>query len=1170
MPQPRPSDPASGEITAGPAAAPDPDSDPARMLELLSRASAIARAGAWRIDLATRAVDWSDEMFAIFGVERGAAGFDASATFVAAVLPEDRAAFDAARDGALSEGIPRVTELRIARPDGSIRWVHAEGEPERDGDGRAVALVGFAQDITDRKLADAALRESEMRFRSALDATRDEICIVRAIRDRTGTVVDFEILWANRAWLAENSRDGAGIIGARIYEAVPEIVERRAIHLRVVESGVEEDVLARIGGRWRELHLSPYLDGFMAISRDVTERIAAEHARQASEELVATLVAVSPDAIIVHEAGAIVFANQAAATLAGAQTPDELVGRQMIDFVHPDDRPLIISRVGTMLTQGVAAPRTEERFLRLDGTTFDVETAAAPMFGGDRPRILVLAHDITERKRLDKAVQETAERLARAQRAAGVGLWDWDVASGQVDWSPELHTLFGLDPALAPVSFDTWNRLVHPDDLEESTAAMTNAVAARIPLSSEYRIVRPDGETRWIHVLGSTAYDDLGQAQKMAGICLDITERKQAEESLRDSNQFIRQVIDSAHEGIVVYGPDLRYQVFNPFMEALSGFRASDMLGKHPAEVLPFLVSVGVIDRLRLALTGVIPDPVEFPFDTNGRKGWTIDSSAPLRNEAGEVIGVIATVQDSTSRRQAEATLRESELLLRESQRAASVGSYRADFVAGRWQSSEVLDQLFGIDSGYVRDIPGWLDIIHPDDRSTMEGYLNDEVLGRGAPFSREYRIVRRSDGEVRWVNGLGETGLDASGRAVSLVGTIQDITDRKAAEEERERLQDQLQQAQKLESVGRLAGGVAHDFNNMLGAILGYTELALEKVDPTDALHADLEEVRKAAERSADLTSRLLAFARRAARAPRVVDLNETVEGLLRMLRRLIGEDVDLVWRPGAATWPVMVDPSQVDQILTNLCVNARDAIAGVGSITIESGRASFDEAWCADHAGYLAGEFTELAVTDDGQGMDADTLAHIFEPFFTTKAVGEGTGLGLAVVYGIVSQNDGFITVSSEPGRGATFRIFLRRHLGKAERSGPERARGAADSGHETILLVEDEETLLVLGKAMLERLGYRVLAAGTPGEAIRLAERHVGEIDLLMTDVVMPEMNGRDLARRLLALYPDLRRLFVSGYPASIIASDGVLDEGVKFLQKPFSLQALSEELRAVLDP
>jgi PAS domain S-box-containing protein len=393
------------------------------------------------------------------------------------------------------------------------------------------------------------------------------------------------------------------------------------------------------------------------------------------------------------------------------------------------------------------------------------------------------------------------------------------------------------------------------------------------------------------------------------------------------------------------------------------------------------------------------------------------------------------------------------------------------------------------------------------------------------------------------------------------------DITERKRAEEERTKLEVQLQRAHKLEAIGQLAGGVAHDFNNMLGVILGYTELAMEQIDPTQPVIKDLEEIRSAAKRSADITRQLLAFARKQTVAPKVIDLNETLESLLKMLRRLIGEDVDLSWLPGSRLWSIKMDPSQVDQILANLCVNARGAISGVGKIVVETGNSIFDEEYCSSHVDYVPGEYVRLMVSDNGCGMSKETMSHIFEPFFTTKAAGGGTGLGLATVYGVVKQNKGFINVYSEPGQGTTFTIYLPRYLGETDQGPTKDAVEPETGGDETILLVEDEPTILAMTKTMLQRLGYNVLTAASPLDAIRIAESSDG-IDLLITDVIMPEMNGRDLAEKILTGKSGLKHLFMSGYTADIISKQGVIDEKVCFIQKPFTKTELAGKVRQAL--
>jgi signal transduction histidine kinase/CheY-like chemotaxis protein len=434
--------------------------------------------------------------------------------------------------------------------------------------------------------------------------------------------------------------------------------------------------------------------------------------------------------------------------------------------------------------------------------------------------------------------------------------------------------------------------------------------------------------------------------------------------------------------------------------------------------------------------------------------------------------------------------------------------------------------------------------------------------------WGQEYRFQTR-DGKVTWVYGLAAPQHDASGKITQYVGINIDITDHKLAEEEQAKLQDQLTQAQKMESVGRLAGGVAHDFNNLLMGTMGYTQLCLDELGPDHPIRKYLDEIMSGTERSAELSRQLLAFARKQIIAPKVLDLSEAVSSMLKLLQRLIGEDIAMKFTAHSDTWPVKMDPVQIDQILANLCVNARDAIGGVGSITIETSNATFDEAYCAGNAGSVPGDYALLTVTDTGCGMVPETLEHIFEPFFTTKGVGEGTGLGLATVFGIVKQNNGYITVYSEPGKGTTFKIYLPRHVLAETAQAAASAPAKPPRGTETILMVEDEKSVRVTTHMFLEDLGYTVLVAENPEKALALAAQHPGEMHLLITDVIMPGMSGRDLAKRLLELRPTLKRLFISGFTADVIAQRGILDDGVNFMSKPFGRDALARKVREVLE-
>jgi two-component system cell cycle sensor histidine kinase/response regulator CckA len=458
-------------------------------------------------------------------------------------------------------------------------------------------------------------------------------------------------------------------------------------------------------------------------------------------------------------------------------------------------------------------------------------------------------------------------------------------------------------------------------------------------------------------------------------------------------------------------------------------------------------------------------------------------------------------------------------------------------------------------------------DLIHPGDLPAVMAAWKETVEHPDRIFTVQYRHIHKTR-QWAYFEAVAQSFL-AEPAITGVIASVRDISEHKKADEENKRLQMQLTQAQKMETVGRLAGGVAHDFNNMLGVILGHAEIGQDLLDPGHPVFTDLQEIGQAARRSADLTRQLLAFARKQTVAPRVLDLNETIGGMITMLKRLIGENIELVWLPGESLWPIKMDPSQIDQTLANLCVNARDAVGNTGKVTIETSTTVIDQDYCASHVECIPGEYVMLMVSDNGCGMAPETISHLFEPFFTTKEVGQGTGLGLATVYGIVRQNHGFIHVYSEPERGTTFKIYLPRHSAGSERSIKREVVVPDVRGHETILLVEDEPMILAMTNIMLKLQGYTVLPAATPGEAIRLAREHVGEIHLLMTDVIMPEMNGRDLAKNLLSIYPNIKRLFMSGYTANVIAHHGVLDEGVHFIQKPFTKKELTAKIREVLD-
>jgi PAS domain S-box-containing protein len=663
-------------------------------------------------------------------------------------------------------------------------------------------------------------------------------------------------------------------------------------------------------------------------------------------------------------------------------------------------------------------------------------------------------------------------------------------------------------------------------------------------------------------------------APAVLGVAIDITDSKRAEEALRGSEAKYRLI--SENTGDVIWQFDLdtdRFVYVSPSVHRLTGFTPEEVVGQNMEAMLTSESMQHVSKRLPEVIAALNTGDESVRVTTHEVDQLRKDGSAvsvevvttALQDAAGRVVGIIGVSRDISQRKLAEIALRESEERFSRFFHATPVGTSITRLKDGQYV--DVNDAHLSL-LGYTREeIIGrnvselgiWA---YPEDRAKMVEILQNQ--GRIRDFETKFRM---KSGKIRDVS-LSSEQIALAGQQYVL-GLTHDITERKRGEEERRRLQEQLFQAQKMESVGRLAGGVAHDFNNMLGVIIGWAEMSLNMDITADGLRHNLQEILKAGLRSADLTRQLLAFARKQTADPKVLDLNDTISGMLKMLRRLIGADIDLIWHPGADLWKVKIDPSQVDQILANLVVNARDAISGAGAVTMRTENAVVDDSHRAETPEFIPGEYVLVTVSDSGEGMSKDVCKKIFEPFFTTKEVGKGTGLGLSTVYGIVKQNLGFIYVASEPGKGTTFKIYLPRFEGETAQVYSEEAAGGGPTGTETILLVEDDEAILYFSKTTLQTLGYTVIESQTPAYAIHLVEEHPEDIHLVITDVVLPEMNGRELAQQLSAIRPSLKCLYMSGYTADVITHRGILDKGVNFIQKPFGSDDLAAKVRQVLD-
>jgi len=818
----------------------------------------------------------------------------------------------------------------------------------------------------------------------------------------------------------------------------------------------------------------------------------------------------------------------------------------------------------------------EFRHLLADGQIRDVEVHSTPIKIQLQTLLLSIIHDTTESKQAKEVLAHQRKTYEQILDHSLAGYWDWDIPTGNEYLSPTFKKMFGYEDHEIENRAESWQKLIFAEDLPGVYEKFNQHVESKgeIPYYNEVRYHHKNGSTIWVICTGKVIeWEDDGKAKRMIGCHIDITDRKQAEEALKLNYALLQIAGETAIFG--GWSVDLEKNICT-WSDAVADIHDVPHGYSPPVQEAINFYAPKWREKITQCFSACAKEGNSYDEEMEiitqkGKRVWVRTTGKAVKNEKDKIIKVQGSFQDITKRKQAEEEIARRELTLNKIFDVLPIGLWFADKNGKLLRGNPAGVKIWGAEPTVPMEEYGVFkarrlssgEEIAPDDWALAH------TIQKGVTVTGELLEIDAFDGQKKIILNYTAPVVNDSNEMLGAIVVNNDITHHKQAEAEREKIQVQLHQAQKMESVGRLAGGVAHDFNNMLGVILGHTELALLRADENHELHDDLKEIQKAAKRSADITKQLLAFARKQTISPRQLDLNDTVESMLNMLRRLIGEDIDLVWRPSAHLWPVKMDPSQIDQILVNLCVNARDAIAGVGKLTIETGRKSFDEEYCNEHPGFIPGDFVLLAVSDNGCGMDKDTLDNLFEPFFTTKDVGKGTGLGLATLYGIVKQNNGFINVYSEPGQGTTFRIYLPRHIAEKDsfRTVPEKK--AAAGGSETILLVEDEPTILRMTRMMLECKGYTVISAATPAEAIEKAKNHAGDINLLMTDVVMPEMNGRDLAGKITDLYPHIGLLFMSGYTSNVIAHHGVLDAGVAFIQKPFSMGDMTQKVRDVLD-
>jgi PAS domain S-box-containing protein len=802
---------------------------------------------------------------------------------------------------------------------------------------------------------------------------------------------------------------------------------------------------------------------------------------------------------------------------------------------------------------------------RGDGARREVEQSIAPVRdGAGRIVALLWASREAAAAQLVDPLVESERRFQRMADAAPVLIWTSGLDS-LCDYFNQPWLEF-TGRTMEQELGNGWAEGVHPDDFEHCLDVYLTSFQARKRFTMEYRLRHADGEYRWLLDNGAPRYSPSGEFEGFIGSCVDITERKRTQDvAIQKSQEWHRNILQTAMDGYALVDGEGRLLEVNRAMCRMSGYSAEELLTMRITDLEAGPAAGGGEGETILA-HGVD----RYESRHRCKDGSLIEVEVSVQPVPGHANRVVAFLRDITDRKRAEQSAAKNHDLLANLARLVPgvIYQYRL-YPDGRSAfpySSPGIQSIYEVTPEEVReDATPVFGRLHPEDYQRVSDCIYESARTLEA-FYCEFRVILPRQGLCwRWSQAHPERTADGG---TLWHGIISDITERKLAEAERDNLTAQLIHAQKMESVGRLAGGVAHDFNNLLTVINGYSAMLTKQLKRSDEAWRYAEAIGTAGERAAGLTKQLLAFSRKQVMEPRVLDLNAMLRESAPMLQRLIGEDITLALSlDNELSW-IKVDPDQLHQIVMNLLVNARDAMPDGGNVNIETADVELSRQECARiHVDMPAGRYVMLGVTDTGQGIPAEILPKIWEPFFTTKEFGKGTGLGLSTVYGIVRQNEGWIDTWSSLGVGTSFSIYLPRHE-EGPREGQVAGRERAERGSGTILLVEDQEAVRGLSASVLKEYGYQVLSAESGESALKVAESYPGRIDLLLSDVVLPGMNGRELSERLRARAPAMKVLFISGYTADVIAHRGVLDAGFAYLAKPFGPEALAGKVRKVM--
>ena len=1075
----------------------------------------------------------------------------------------------------LAGAVERCEEDAFAYPDGTLEWMSWEVRPWRETSGAVGGILIFAELMTQKVRALESLRVTEERLRDFFEQSAVGFA---EVDPTTGRLVRYNDKLCE---ISGRTRDALLALSwpEMIHpEDLPAALEASA---RIV-SGAEksnsiETRFIRGDGdvRWvratvSRMGLPDGESALIAVAEDITDTRRAEGALRETEQRLATVfrLAPVPIAILRWSDRRYVEINETFTATFG-WTRDEVLGKTRAELGIQTEAEEIASdydprALAARLDEEGSVSGTEVVLRNKAGEkVICVVTVAFADIGGERCA-LGFFRDVTRKKELDEVRRRSEAELQAMFDVAPIGIAQTDPATGRfVRVNPRMCDITGYraDELYAMNAAE----LTHPDDLERHTklyGAVARGELAGFRLEKRY--LCKGGRVAWVNVNLTALHEPSGNPRRLIAAVEDITERRTAAHEL----ELQMSAFQAADNGIVITDPAGVVIRVNRSVSKLTGYDESEVVGRtlsflrpgnQPADVLRSIWETIGSGR---AWRGEI---------VNRRKDGSIYHEdvtiTPVRDERGEITNFIAIKNDVTERNRAAAALADAKEQQRIALDAAGLGTWRHDIANGRMLLDARAMAHLGFDRPEVRAADVFARV-HPEDRAAVR----DSVLASQDPrgdgkHTGESRVVLPS-GDVRWLSVSVQARFEGEAsqrRAVSTIVTSRDITDARRAEQRQRDTEEQLRAAQKMEAVGRLAGGVAHDFNNLLSVILSYSEVASMGLPEGDPMRADFHEIIQAAQRAEALTSQLLAFSRHQVWRPQSVDLNELVQGIGKMLRRLIGEDIELEVVAAPDLFRTRADPGQIEQVLMNLAVNSRDAMPDGGRLVISMTNVQVDAAR-APALQVEPGAYIELSVADTGCGMDAVTLARVFDPFFTTKAIGKGTGLGLSTVYGIVHQGGGGIVAESVPGAGATFRIYLKRDDGQELRTPQSVEPHRASQGGQTVLVVEDEEALRKVVQRVLTAAGYKVLVAANAGEALLLGEQRGAEVSLVLTDVIMPGLNGRQLVQRLFPRCPSAKVMFMSGYTDDAIERLNVL--GHDFLRKPFSGETLVRKVRAVL--